>query len=65
MYNDVERRARKTPLWVSYLEFTLLCVWDVAHFLWVGKEEGGNGIGFFEPQEMLVNSLPKCKASNR
>src|SRR5512134_3700584 len=33
LYNDVERRARKTPSRVSLSEFTLICVWDVAHLI--------------------------------
>jgi hypothetical protein len=63
LYNHVERRARKTPLWVSgvSVEFTLFCVWDVAHF--VGR--GGSGMGFFEPQAMLVSSFPRWRASRR
>ena len=29
------------------------------------KTEGGNGIGFFDSQEMLVSSLPRCRSSRR
>ena len=50
LYNGIERRARKTPSWVSF--------WSSHYFVFgtsllsVFKDEGGNGIGLFEPQEM-------------
>ena len=36
------------PFQVSQVEFTRLCVWDVAHFF-CGNVEGGKRIGGFVP----------------
>ena len=54
LYNERERLARKTPLWVSF---------GSSHYFVFGTSltllvEGGSGMGFFEPQAMVVSSLP-------
>lgn len=61
LYNNVERRARKTPLWVS-LGSSHYLVFGTSLTLLVG---GGSGMGFFEPQAILVSSCPSCNASRR
>src|SRR6266498_1714152 len=66
LYNEIERRARKTPLWVSDEEFTLFSVWDVAPFVCGGRQwdgflrapgDGGQFASQLKNIQLLANEL--------